>query len=235
MISLNESHSRQSHFARFRTSTNAIYHIAHITLNIDVLDLLIYAGARHVKSRRVTRADYNRSRGIIKEWAKSNGSASAPAAKAAWHAAHLLRDSVLNLKSFDVNNTFYYPWRLYVSIITCWAFHALAVVGSPASPPPPAYDEPGRVSTVPSSEPSADSGSRWRAESEMNALVSSMTSVMPESLSRLLARYSTSGLTTVMAERLSRIKWVVIQEGIKLLRDLVPGRPARDYEGPPEG
>ncbi|OAP58280.1 hypothetical protein AYL99_07370 [Fonsecaea erecta] len=225
MVSFDESHSRRAHFARFRTAANAVYHTAHITLNVDIVDLQIYAGARRSVGRRVTRSDYIRAQGNVKEWAQAGGSS--PAVKAVWHAAHLLRDSVFNLESFDVQHTFFYPFRLYISTLICWAFHSLTVVVVP--PHPTSGERPDKSS--PSKTTNLDGSTRWQAETEMKVLVSSMTSVMPERLSRLLGKYSTTGLTTVMAERLSRIRWIVIQEGTKLLKDLVPERMADEYEG----
>ena len=53
-VSFSGSRCKRAHFARFTTATNAIYHLAHITLNVDILDLQIYAGARRVKGRQVT-------------------------------------------------------------------------------------------------------------------------------------------------------------------------------------
>ncbi|OQU97691.1 Fungal specific transcription factor domain-containing protein [Cladophialophora immunda] len=231
MVSFDESHSRRAHFARFRTAANAVYHTAHITLNVDIVDLQIYAGARRSMGRRVTRADYIRAQGNVKEWAQARGSS--PAVKAVWHAAHLLRDSVFNLETFDVQHTFFYPFRLYISTLICWAFHSLTVVDVTTAPRQQLAGE--RQDRSPATSAAArtnsDVSTRWQAETEMKVLVSSMTSVMPERLSRLLGKYSTSGLTTVMAERLSRIRWIVIQEGIKLLKDLVPERMADEYEG----
>ncbi|OAL26468.1 hypothetical protein AYO20_10136 [Fonsecaea nubica] len=233
MVSFDESHSRRAHFARFRTAANAVYHTAHITLNVDIVDLQIYAGARRSMGRRVTRSDYMRAQGNVREWAKARGSFSG--VKAVWHAAHLLRDSVFNLEHFDVRHTFFYPFRLYISTLICWAFHSLTVADTTKAPPQQIASHR-RYETTPATSAAAgakttEGSTRWQAETEMKVLVSSMTSVMPERLSRLLGKYSTSGLTTVMAERLSRIRWIVIQEGIKLLRDLVPERVVDEYEG----
>ncbi len=69
-LSLNDNPSRKAEFTRFSTATIAIYHAAHITLNVEILDLQIYAGARHIIGRPVTRADYDRSRRMLKDWAR---------------------------------------------------------------------------------------------------------------------------------------------------------------------
>ncbi|KAK5198791.1 hypothetical protein LTR99_007725 [Exophiala xenobiotica] len=243
-LSLNDNQTRKAEFTRFSTATIAIYHAAHITLNVEILDLQIYAGARHIIGRPVTRADYDRSRRMLKDWAKPGGAT--PAAKAAWHAAHLLRDGIMNLDNWDVNNAFHYPWCLYLSTLTCWAFHFANVI-----------DKNGNGSSNNNSNNSNNGGSDrnnnnntpfeknshldnndgvdnngivWHAKSEMNALVSSMASVMPENLWRGLGKYSTSGLTAVMAKHLSNIRWAVVHEGMKVLRGLVPERCINEYE-----
>ncbi|KIW44902.1 uncharacterized protein PV06_03339 [Exophiala oligosperma] len=238
---------RKAEFTRFSTATVAIYHAAHITLNVEILDLQIYAGARHIIGRPVTRADYDRSRRIVKDWAKPGGST--PAAKAAWHAAHLLRDGIMNLENWDVNNAFHYPWCLYLSTLTCWAFHFANTTDKSAysggggggggvdsrerhhvsSTTSTSKDSP-HLDNHNSNSNSVDDGIVWHAKAEMNALVSSMASVMPENLWRALGKYSTSGLTAVMAKHLSNIRWAVVHEGMKVLRGLVPERSINEYE-----
>ncbi|KIW15393.1 hypothetical protein PV08_05439 [Exophiala spinifera] len=249
-LSLGDNTTRKAEFTRFSTATVAIYHAAHITLNVEILDLQIYAGARHIIGRPVTRADYDRSRRIIKEWAKPGGST--PAAKAAWHAAHLLRDGIMNLDNWDVNNAFHYPWCLYLSTLTCWAFHFANTTdksgqqngggggggesGRDRNQHQHHHNYASLTTTTPTPSKDshldniADDGIVWHAKAEMNALVSSMASVMPEHLWRALGKYSTSGLTAVMAKHLSNIRWAVVHEGMKVLRGLVPERSINEYE-----
>ncbi|RVX70087.1 hypothetical protein B0A52_06259 [Exophiala mesophila] len=224
-----DSPAKKAEFTRFSTSTIAIYHAAHITLNVEILDLQIYAGARHIIGRPVTRADYGRSRRIVKDWAKPGGST--PATKAAWHAAHLLRDGIMNLDNWDVNNAFHYPWCLYLSTLTCWAFHfanASTKVKGPSSSS--RSDRASSTAESPGDAASSHDGIVWHAKAEMNALVSSMTSVVPEDLWRVIGRYSTSGLTAVMAKHLSNVRWAVVHEGMKVLRGLVPERSINEYD-----
>jgi hypothetical protein len=215
-------------FQRFMTSTLAIYHAAHIILNIEILDLQIYAGARHIIGRPVNRSDYDRSRRQVRDWAQQKptaGSATSTACTAVWHAAHLLRDGIMNLDNWDVNNAFHYPWCLYLSTLTCWAFH----YGS-------RDDRSGTVSAMASySSTSEDAVSMsmgmyaedtsesamYDAKAEMNALVSGMTSGVPEGLWRIAGKYSTRGLTTVMAQHLSNVRWAVVHEGMKVLKGLM--------------
>lgn len=220
--------SRKAEFLRFSTATVAIYHAAHITLNVEILDLQIYAGARHIIGRPVTRADYDRSRRIVKDWARPAGST--PAAKAAWHAAHLLRDGIMNLDNWDVNNAFHYPWCLYVATLTCWAFHFANSSNMTQERNASANQGHHGSGTQSRGDSGIDDDIVWHAKSEMNALVSSMTSVTPENIWRVIGKYSTSGLTAVMAKHLSNVRWAVVHEGMKVLRGLVPERSINEYE-----
>ncbi|KIW96767.1 uncharacterized protein Z519_02158 [Cladophialophora bantiana CBS 173.52] len=219
-LSLSDSSSRRAEFTRFSTATIAIYHAAHITLNVEILDLQIYAGARHIIGHPVTRADYDRSRSVVKAWAKPGGST--PAAKAAWHAAYLLRDGIMNLENWDVNNAFHYPWCLYLSTLTCWVFHFANVADKSAENP---------LRNAQASSFDNDPADRviWHAKAEMNALISSMTSVAPGDLWRVLGKHSTSGLVTVMSAHLANIRWAVIHEGRKVLKGIPPERSFQEY------
>ncbi|KEF58502.1 uncharacterized protein A1O9_06428 [Exophiala aquamarina CBS 119918] len=220
--------SRKAEFLRFSTATTAIYHAAHITLNVEILDLQIYAGARHIIGRPVARADYDRSRRIVKDWAKPGGSTAAT--KAAWHAAHLLRDGILNLDNWDVNNAFHYPWCLYIATLTCWAFHFATSSTGMQENTNSSSCAGHRAGANSRSDNEADDQIVWHAKSEMNALVSSMTSGTPENLWRVIGKYTTSGLTAVMAKHLSNVRWAVVHEGMKVLRGLVPERSINEYE-----
>lgn len=206
-LALKENAALKNDFTRFSTASIAIYHAAHIILNVEILDLQIYAGARHIIGRPVTRLDCERSRRILKQWAKPGGSAAA--VKASWHAAHLLRDGIMHLDNWDVNDMFHYPWCLYLATLALWCFHFAA------------NDKNDSISEsgISGSTQQHESIS-WDAQVEMNALVSGMTSVIPEGLWRMVGKYSTRGLTVVMAKHLGTVRWAVIHEGMKVLRGL---------------
>jgi hypothetical protein len=204
--SLKDNAALKSDFIRFRTASIAIYHAAHIILNVEILDLQIYAGARHIIGRPVTRTDYERSRRIITQWTKPGGSEAA--VKASWHAAHLLRDGIMNLDNWNVNDAFHYPWCLYLATLTCQAFH---LAGSEKT-------DCGSGNGALDAMRHGNDGA-WDAQAEMNALVSVMTSVTPEGLWRMVGKYPTSGLTAVMVKHLSNVRWAVVYEGVKVLRE----------------
>src|SRR5712672_4526931 len=79
-----ENPELRKEFLCFTTANNAIYHAAHVILNAEFLDLQIYAGARHILGRPVTRPDYVRSQRVVKRWATEDARS---ASQAAWHAA----------------------------------------------------------------------------------------------------------------------------------------------------
>nr|OQO24958.1 hypothetical protein B0A51_04736 [Rachicladosporium sp. CCFEE 5018] len=92
---LRNSPAAREDFTRFSTSTRAIYHAAQLILHVEVLDLQICAGAKHILGRPVAPHDYQRSRKRMKRWVSDDGP---KAAVAASHAAHLLRDGLTHLE-----------------------------------------------------------------------------------------------------------------------------------------
>ena len=210
----------KSDFQRFSTSTLAIYHAAHIILNIEILDLQISAGARHIIGRPVSRTDYERSRRQVRDWAQQKPAGTTSACTAAWHAAQLLRDGIMNLDNWNVNNAFHYPWCLYLATLTCWAFH-WGCREDPGTSAPANYDARSEDAVSLSMGLYADESSLDEANAEMNALVSGMTSGVPEGLWRIAGKYSARGLTIVMAQHLSNVRWAVVHEGMKVLKGLM--------------
>jgi hypothetical protein len=216
MLSLNDNPSRRAEFTRFSTATIAIYHAAYITLNVEILDLQIYAGARHIIGRPVFSEDFNRSRRVLKQWAKPGGPTQA--AKAVGHAAQLLKDGIMKLENWDVDSAFHYPWCLYLASLTCWAFHFANVSDISETPVE-------RTSSQIDVENTTDiwghDGDMWDSKAEMNALVSHLATATPETLWQRLDKRLTSGLTRVMSSHLGNIRWSVVHEATKVLRGLM--------------
>ncbi|KAK4540020.1 hypothetical protein LTR36_009836 [Oleoguttula mirabilis] len=213
MMLLKDSPSLKQEFIRFNASSVAIYHAAHIVLNVEILDLQIYAGAQHIIGRPINTHDRERSRRVVKEWASQD---TAAASRAAWHAAQLLRDGIMNLDDWDVDKAFHYPWCLYIATLTCWAFHFAH------------NDNEGTHRTSDTLGELHDTA--WDATTDMNSLISGMTGWGPECLSQLAGKYSTTGLTSVVATHLSNIRWAVIYEGMKVLKGLIPQPSEIEYE-----
>lgn len=214
---------RRKEVARFQTAYSSIYHAGHVILNAEVLDLQIYAGARHILGRPVCRNDYARAKRVIQAWAKVEIKA---AARAAWHAAHIIRDGIDNLDDFSDVDLFHYPWCLYLANITCWAFHharpSIATMISTGSGIEGAHADN-------ATGDDDDDEMVWDAKSEMNNLISAMTSVRPEGLADTPVR-RTNGLTAVIAQTLLKVRWGIIHDAMSVLKGLVPWRLINQYE-----
>lgn len=206
---------RKEEVQRFNVAYNAIYHSAHIILNVDFLDLQIYAGARHILGRPVSRANYSGAKRVVQQWLKDD----APAAgRAAWHAAHLLKESIMHLDELQRLGVFHYPWCLYLANITCWAFHHARPASRIAAP----ADQSGTAAQVADADDADDM--IWDAKAEMNSFISNMTSARPEDLAELVGRRRVDGLTAVVSQALDKVRWAVVHDANYVLRGLVPWR-----------
>ncbi|PVH89169.1 hypothetical protein DL98DRAFT_555473 [Cadophora sp. DSE1049] len=200
---LSDNESTKSSFQRFCVANLAIYHAAHIILHVEINDLQIYAGAGHIIGRPVMKADQDRSRQRIEQWAKHRSMAAATASS---HAARILRDGIRKLKDWDAGDYFHYPWCLYLATLTCWAFQMCSK-----------SEESREARDLSEDEEDSD----WDARAEMNALISAMTRSNLEDLWKVASKYRTGDLPRVMAKHLARVRWAVVQEGMIVLKGLV--------------
>lgn len=164
----------------------------------------INAGASHIIGRPVTKVDRERSQARVERWTKDS---SLSAAKAAAHAAHILRDGIRKLKNWDAGDFFSYPWCLYLATLTCWTFQICTKNNDGGD------EGPGSAGD---DEESDD----WDSRAEMNALVSAMARSNIDDLHRVARKYRTGDLPRVMAKHLSIIRWAVVQEGVVVLKGL---------------
>lgn len=86
-----QQHPQLTEFHAHTASLLTLYHAAHILLHTPFLDLQIFAGARHILGRPVSRADYARSQKAVKNWVARNP---VEARSSVWHAASLVRVGV---------------------------------------------------------------------------------------------------------------------------------------------
>lgn len=212
MTSAEQQEARRG-FAMFSTANSALYHAAYVVLFSDFLDIQIYAGARHLLGRPVRREDYTRSQRVVKRWANEQ---TQYAAKAAWHAGHIVKDAVMNLEEFDAGGLFIHPWCLYLATVTVWSYH---------------HARPGGKQNRGSEDDEDEM--IWDAQADMNALIGGMTSGTAEQLASLASngKTSTAGLTAVISKQLSKIRWAVVRDGMLVLKGLVPWRLINDAEG----
>lgn len=189
-------------YQSFTVAYNSLYHAAHITLLAEILDLQIYAGARHILGRPVTRADYTRSQKVVKKWANETPD---EAAKAAWHSAWILREAS-TFEGGIVVDSYHHPWVLFLATLTIWSFYH-------ARPPLCVVQEEDEMI--------------WDPKIHMQQLLDHMTSVQPRdllSLSPPSGRSCTAGMAAIVVGQLSKIRWGVIHDGMVILKGLVPWR-----------
>jgi hypothetical protein len=241
--SLSFDPKHRASFLRFSVANMAVYHTAQLILDVDIIDLQIQAGARHIIGRLVTDTDRARSKTRIQEWVTRDEGKSA--GNATWHAAHLFRDGVRKLENWDVDEMFHYPWCLYLATLVCWTFHNAAVQMTFSSSPlsdvtisnftsalsgstnssPPAV---GEITGLPShmEEPDDDDGD-WDSRAEMNALISALTKLdpikdaFPKEIWEVGGRYKTQGLLRCMIKQMNTVRWPVVRAGMIVLKGLV--------------
>lgn len=185
-------------FTGIKMAAHMLYRSAHITLNVEILDLQICAGTPHILGRVVTQNDIERSRRIIPQWLQDE---SGMALKAAKHASFILQDAVMSLDDWDDADAFHFPWCLYLATLTCWAFHL-----------------PKEGHNAPTQCPQSNE----QAKTEMSLLIVAMTTCSSlDELASLAGKYSTKGLMKVMAQKLATVRWTVVHDAMKVLLRLV--------------
>jgi hypothetical protein len=184
----------------------ALYHTAHIVVNADVRHLQISAGAKAIFGHLVTSAEHQESTKIVMQWVRLSPSS---AGHAAWHAAQMFREGLLDLRNWKANGMFHYPWCLYVGALTCWAFaHFSRSQGE--------LDDQvcrhilGEMESL-------------QAQSKvlMHQTVSTMASSSPENIGKVLNRCCPHGLTIEVAKYLRTVRWTAAFEAMKVLLGLV--------------
>lgn len=220
-----------SEWSAFAAAYRAVYHAAQALLNMDFLDVQIYAGARHILGRPVQQQDYVRSSRVVKRWASNSRER---AATAAWHGAGMLRDLMTSKGNSDssvsskpimdspyLTSLFHVPWCLYLATLSCWAFHHAKSTRK------------GRIEDERDFDDDDDSDGSdeivWDSKKEMDDLVAAMAGSMRDVLASQ-GRRRTNGLVWVVADALSKVRWGIVHAGVVVLRGLVPMRLINQYE-----
>ncbi|KAK1491282.1 hypothetical protein CTAM01_10397 [Colletotrichum tamarilloi] len=240
-----EDMTRKVEFESFAAAYKALYHSAQALLNMDFLDVQIYAGARHILGRPVQQRDYHRSAQVVKKWAASacetqqqqqnhplvprqdrGGSADTnadqskqSASEAAWHAARMLVETKRTLNSMEAMNLFHVPWCLYLATLTCWAYHHARPSRSYGASSRRAFD------AFDDEDDFEDDEMIWDPQGEMEALVASMSErAVRGEVALRRERKRTNGLVWIMADVLTTVRWGIVHAGVVVLRGLVPQR-----------
>ncbi|KAG7083116.1 hypothetical protein JMJ78_0008566 [Colletotrichum scovillei] len=243
---VDEDMTRKVEFESFAAAYKALYHSAQALLNMDFLDVQIYAGARHILGRPVQQRDYHRSAQVVKKWAASaceiqqqqqqnhplvprqdrGGAADAngdqskqSASEAAWHAARMLVETKRTLNSMEAMNLFHVPWCLYLATLTCWAYHHARPSRSYGASSRRAFD------AFDDEDDFEDDEMIWDPQGEMEALVASMSErAVRGEVALRRERKRTNGLVWIMADVLTTVRWGIVHAGVVVLRGLVPQR-----------
>ncbi|KAK1704730.1 fungal-specific transcription factor domain-containing protein [Colletotrichum lupini] len=246
-----EDMTRKVEFESFAAAYKALYHSAQALLNMDFLDVQIYAGARHILGRPVQQRDYHRSAQVVKKWAASacetqqqqqnhplvprqdrGGAADTnadqskqSASEAAWHAARMLVETKRTLNSIEAMNLFHVPWCLYLATLTCWAYHHARPSRSYGASSRRAFD------AFDDEDDFEDDEMIWDPQGEMEALVASMSErAVRGEVALRRERKRTNGLVWIMADVLTTVRWGIVHAGVVVLRGLVPQRLINQYE-----
>ncbi|KAK2029132.1 hypothetical protein LX32DRAFT_617731 [Colletotrichum zoysiae] len=239
-------------FESFASAYKALYHSAQTLLNMDFLDVQIYAGARHILGRPVQQRDYHRSAQVVKRWAtcsdtlqrdqreknhlssarqdrrdvdENGGQSRQYASEAAWHAARMLQETRGTVKSTETMNLFHVPWCLYLATLTCWAYHHARPSRGHRASSRRSFDD------FDDDAESEEDEMIWDPQGEMEALITSMSERADRSEVALRReRKRTNGLVWIMADMLTTVRWGIVHAGVVVLRGLVPQRLINQYE-----
>ncbi|KAF2151454.1 hypothetical protein K461DRAFT_287213 [Myriangium duriaei CBS 260.36] len=192
---------RSSCLDKFFDGYRALYHAAQIVLSSEVIDLQIYAGARHILGRAVAKSDYARSKSVIRRWLTEQQQ---DAAHAAWHAACLLSSISRDEATFSTSDhALHYAWVIYLATLTIWTFHH-------------------------GHSHSESDEMVWDTRKDMTCLIDHMVNSGPQALLPDVyvpaLRNPTVGLIAVVARQLCKIRWSIIRDGMLVLRRLVSWR-----------
>ena len=114
--------------AQDTSDPTVLFHFAHLTMHVDIIDCQILTGTRRLMGRRVSDKDRTSTSQRMKAWASS-----APSRNATLHAFKLLQSTLcsninnrLGVPSEPYscrNDSFIYrPWILHLSALTIWSY-----------------------------------------------------------------------------------------------------------------
>lgn len=144
--SMTETPSSQLHGGQKRGISNGpihsaqlLFHLAHMTPNVDIIDCQVYAGAKRILGRKVSARDYANAMKRMVAWAKLGSTR-----HAIYHAFKLLHRVLVepsapgrrhtqsqSLMDIDMATTMYSirnepdphrPWIMYFAVLTIWSF-----------------------------------------------------------------------------------------------------------------
>ncbi|PNP78666.1 hypothetical protein FNYG_08012 [Fusarium nygamai] len=183
----------------------ALYHTAHIVVNADIRHLQIAAGAEAIFGHVVTSTEREESKKAVIEWVQLSPES---AGHAAWHAAQMIREGLLNLRNWKANGMFHYPWCLYIGVLTTWAF---------------VHFSQGQNDNRRGCHHSVGGEDILQTQSKalMHQTISNMASCTPATIGRDLHRCCPHGLAIEVAKYLKTVRWTAAFEAMKVLEGIV--------------
>lgn len=189
-------------------SASLLFHLAHMTPNVDIIDCQVYAGARRLLGRKVSARDYSNATKRMVAWSKLSSTR-----HAIFHAFKLLHKILVEPQPRRRNSrqptngmnqqTMRYsvrnepdphrPWIMYFAVLTIWAF--VQAYGQPASKPLPlhspqlgssAYGRTADYLSKVASLPELDERSASMLQDGLPDLLDVMISILQESNAELL-------------------------------------------------
>ncbi|KAG5820800.1 hypothetical protein H9Q74_008656 [Fusarium xylarioides] len=199
-----EEDSSLHEFRQKNVAFLALYHTAHIVVNADIRHLQIAAGAEAIFGHVVTSTEREESAKAVKEWVRLSPES---AGNAAWHAAQMIREGLLNLRSWKANGMFHYPWCLYIGVLTTWAFVHFSQGQSGHRG---CHHSVGGEDILPT-----------QSKTLMHQTISNMASCTPATIGRDLHRCCPHGLAIEVAKYLKTVRWTAAFEAMKVLEGIV--------------
>ena len=210
-------------------SRTVLHHLAHMSMHVDIIDLQIYAGARRLLGRSITRHDAENTRKKVKSWAPT-----AQARDAAFYALQFLSKVLLPEERADIqyddnddqpptpnsrtmsvagsttgvpvysardDHLLNRPWVLYIACLVIWSYgHAL--------------EGPLDQSRMPANQQEAFASMRTYLKAA-GALKS------PGQLGGMLNKNACLGLLVTMQDMFAQCRWELLIEASRLLKNCI--------------
>ncbi|OWB84607.1 binding protein [[Candida] boidinii] len=207
-ISLEDFDSDVRYFVYFQycVMNNCLYHSGQILLWCNAIDVQIYAGAKHILGRQITKPNIAVAKEEMYHWYSNLGYTE----KCLMHASQLIREGLMN-STFEavLEGTFHFPWCLYLATLVCWSF----------------YNIQGDLqNSLLSTKKSNQDKKRktWidnESYSSMKDLILSITSMAPSQY-RSMTSVDVSGLLYEVRSQLKTVRWGLTYEAQLVLKSL---------------
>ena len=208
------------------TISTVLWHLAHMSMHVDIRDIQIFAGAKSNLGRPVADTDRERAKNTIGSWIRSAGGRTA-----VWHALQLLKETLLPGSRAGESDTITYnarddhityrSWSLYTAglIIFCWGFMADGLLR-------PFPTQLLRSSSLPSSaQPNCEDTPAIHVQNfqEAKLFLQTIGSVKdPAELESVKAgRNNVVGLLRTLEFAFKDARWELLREGAERLRAAV--------------